>query len=490
MAQHISIGYRGEVALGKRGGEAPSRRSPRTGDHGPATGRAAPQALRAPAPRVLVRLWWGQALVSSRVVAAGRDVHVGEGDLALPDGLLPRTLLVRASAPGASEVLLPSGEVVPLALGTSVDLCFGAIRVSVAGAEDEERVPRRGLFAALGLTGLGCLCASLAVHASLLGSAAAFMPPLDPGRDDALTDEQRLIVLHYLDAVAEREREAERLAATEPLRAPGREEGRAGQAAAGEQGALGSPTHRAEDGRLAVVGPRDNPHPRIGRHELVADAQTFGIIGMLAASNNDPSAPQVPWRIDTLGSDPLSANGKLWADGIGDAAGAGGLSLTGIGEGGGRRGEGIGLFDGDGIGTMLHGTGRCSGLCGDGDGAGGIGRVAGSHRAGAPIVRVSRPAASGGRLPPEVIQRIVRQQHGRFRACYQQGLVSNPALQGRVAVSFIIGRDGRASQVSAGGDLPDAAVRACVAGAFAGLTFPQPEGGVVAVTYPLSLTPG
>jgi len=41
-----------------------------------------------------------------------------------------------------------------------------------------------------------------------------------------------------------------------------------------------------------------------------------------------------------------------------------------------------------------------------------------------------------GRLPPEVIQRIVRQNFGRFRNCYESSLRTNPSLTGRVAVKF------------------------------------------------------
>ncbi len=58
-----------------------------------------------------------------------------------------------------------------------------------------------------------------------------------------------------------------------------------------------------------------------------------------------------------------------------------------------------------------------------------------------------RDAASSGRLPPEVIQRIVRQNFGRFRLCYENGLRNNPNLQGRVSVRFVIGRDGAVSNV-------------------------------------------
>ena len=96
-----------------------------------------------------------------------------------------------------------------------------------------------------------------------------------------------------------------------------------------------------------------------------------------------------------------------------------------------------------------------------------------------------------GRLPPEVIQRIVRQNFGRFRLCYENGMRGNPSLAGRVAVRFVIGRDGAVSNVGNGGsDLPDAAVVSCVVRAFYGLSFPQPDGGIVTVTYPIVFTAG
>jgi outer membrane biosynthesis protein TonB len=73
--------------------------------------------------------------------------------------------------------------------------------------------------------------------------------------------------------------------------------------------------------------------------------------------------------------------------------------------------------------------------------------------------------------------------------CYQQGLARNPSLEGRIPVRFVIGRDGAVSNVSAGGDLPDGAVRSCVQNAFYGLSFPPPENGIVTVTYPIMFSP-
>lgn len=122
--------------------------------------------------------------------------------------------------------------------------------------------------------------------------------------------------------------------------------------------------------------------------------------------------------------------------------------------------------------------------------SGGFGAPAGSGGAKPPTIRMGATSVSG-RLPPEVIQRIVRQNFGRFRLCYEKGLEKNPALEGRVAVRFVIGRDGAVTSATNGGsDLPDDAVIACIVKSFNALSFPQPEGGIVTVNYPIMFSPG
>ena len=97
-----------------------------------------------------------------------------------------------------------------------------------------------------------------------------------------------------------------------------------------------------------------------------------------------------------------------------------------------------------------------------------------------------------GRLPPEVIQRIVRQNFGRFRLCYENGLRNNPNLQGRVAVRFVIGRDGARLERRERrlGHAGSAASSRASSARFYGLSFPQPEGGIVTVVYPIMFSPG
>jgi outer membrane biosynthesis protein TonB len=99
-------------------------------------------------------------------------------------------------------------------------------------------------------------------------------------------------------------------------------------------------------------------------------------------------------------------------------------------------------------------------------------------------------AADNGRLPPEVIREVVRQNHARFRKCYEQALGRAPKLAGRVAVRFVIEEDGSVHDVEDNeSDLPDAATISCIMGVYENLSFPAPEGGIVTVVYPLVFQP-
>ncbi len=172
-----------------------------------------------------------------------------------------------------------------------------------------------------------------------------------------------------------------------------------------------------------------------------------------------------------------TASGNLWGSEIGDAFGAGGLGLSGIGEGGG----GVGLGN---VGTAGASAGVSSGA------SFGLGHSLPSGGGKAPKVRMGATQVSG-RLPPEVVQRIVRQNFGRIRACYQEALRTSPSLQGRVVVRFKIAKDGSVTDATGqGSDLPSPAVIACIVQVFRSLSFPAPESGTVIVSYPIMLAEG
>jgi hypothetical protein len=96
-----------------------------------------------------------------------------------------------------------------------------------------------------------------------------------------------------------------------------------------------------------------------------------------------------------------------------------------------------------------------------------------------------------GRLPPELIQKIVRDRYARFRGCYEAGLARNPDLGGAIQTQFTIELDGTVhdAKPGCGTTMPDAQTVTCVTDNFNRLKFPKPEGGVVTVVYPIVYSP-
>lgn len=381
----------------------------------------------------------------------------------------------------ASHALVDCSEIAPGARGLElrrhrvVLLDAGGLSFRIAGGEKAERLPRAALGSA-DRSALLTMGTAALLQGLLVASLAYFTPRLAYGDDDELNRERLQLMQQYLHASAAREEPPP----PETPEAGGGEKGAPAERHRGPEGAAGNPSAK-QAGRMAIKG--DTAERALSRAEMLKEATTFGTIGLLATLNASTS-PSSPWGADlATGPDSVDAMGDWFSPSIGEGFGHGGLGISGTGLGGGGLGRGVGI---DRIGT-------CLGVNCYGNGDGGFGRSAaltrGGHVTRAPRV-ASQPPTLSGHLPPDVIQRVVRQNFGRFRSCYEVGLRSNPNLEGRVTARFVIGRDGAVSNVSAGGDLPDSSVRSCVASAFYGLTFPAPDSGIVTVTYPILLTPG
>lgn len=378
----------------------------------------------------------------------------------------------------------PGERALPLVLGASVRMETSGVwlRVDVAA---RERVPGRRLtpdWAQLGYFG-----ASLGTFGGLLLSLAYFTP-VQGLVDAAAPDKQRMILLQqYLSAAAEREQRDPPLDPVSRSDAPG---GEASAPAPGSPGEAGKETAERAPRKMAIKGPPEQPLIRMSPMETAKLAREFGMIGLLNGSaQSDPDAPLSLFARDSaLGHDVLSARGNMWGEALGDAYGRNGLFLSGI-DFGGRDGPGTGVGI-EGISSSLGTLGHCKPEDGRACGFGkSVGRGNGDRKPGAPTLRTA-PTQVSGSIPAEVVQRIVRQNFGRFRFCYEKGLARNPNLEGRVAVRFVIGRDGSVSTAAPlSGGLPDSQVSRCVADGFYGLSFPSPENGIVTVTYPLLLSP-
>lgn len=259
-------------------------------------------------------------------------------------------------------------------------------------------------------------------------------------------------------------------------------EGGTGTRAKGEEGAMGAmPKPTSASRRFAVSAEREEEEDApVEKKAAAASPLPAATAAASAAPAASPAADRKLARqakqeaaefgmIGLLGASgaPLSATGNMFGDAVRDAPAAGGLGLSGVGEAGGgvRTGTGAGF-------------------------GAGSGRLGGAHSTRSPKVRMGATSVVG-RLPPEVIQRIVRQNFGRLRLCYEHGLGRNPELSGKVTSRFVIAKDGSVESVSDGGsDLADSGVVSCVLSSFNGLSFPQPEGGAVTVTYPVHFEPG
>ena len=455
---------------------------------------------------VEVTVRWGTQVLSVAHLGSGKSFYVGDdSDVALPEELLgaARAAIVQARVGATYVVVPPSGRAVVtmrgdqshaqgaseimLAHGMTVSVEIGPVTIEI-GTVRAGKVAPVGFLAALAGGATGFVGLSFIGHAAIVASLAMFMPKMSTDDTDAMDRDQMMLMQKFLSASAEREQDQVKdltAASTEPTGG-----GSTGQPHQGESGAAGTTKPVTTNGHMGFKG--SDPAPALSPKQERELAANFGMIGLLATSAPvDPNAPASPWAKEFQGNDDKSAMGKMFGTSIEDANGYG-LGLFGTGEGGGGKGEGVGVdkigtIGGGGGGPGKWGIGR-----GDKDGIGnGTSPGTGGHIAKAPPAPREGKLVTNGRIPAEVIQRIVRQNFGRFRLCYEAGLRGNPSLTGRVSTKFVIGRDGAVMQASdAGSDMPDQNVVACVVRSFNALSFPSPEGGVATVTYPIILTPG
>ncbi|HEX2734361.1 MAG TPA: VIT domain-containing protein [Polyangiaceae bacterium] len=259
-------------------------------------------------------------------------------------------------------------------------------------------------------------------------------------------------------------------------------EGGTGTRAKGEEGSMGA--RYAVQGPPGAAAPAPPPGPpldqAVQRAEALAEdlksAQNFGAIGLLnQAAGGEPEAERA--KSDERPRPTAGAAVKPAAPG--DPLAGLDEPLSGTGQGGGGVGEGIGL---GGIGTIGHGAGSGTG---QGFGAG-HGRLGGSHATSAPKVRMGKVSVNGN-LPREVVQRIVRQNYGRFRLCYEQALQSDPNAGGTIELRFRIDSEGAIGSIKPSRVTGlNAAMIACTERGFESLSFPMPEGGSVAVLYAIT----
>lgn len=434
--------------------------------------------------------WGGAVLGVTHVGAASRArrlVRVRDLDLPIASKL---DLVIGSTEQGRARLVLPSGELVPPGCRMSLRLGRAVLRLSLVRA-DEAPLPRERSD---GRVLKGLLLGAL-IHGTVLTMAVLGRAPV---ADEEAAAE--VAMKGYLAAIDAREAAlaAASLGSSETV------ETKDGEAAPSsgstrEEGAAGNPSRITESGLTKKTRGIARQAGAAGEER----PETFGILGLLGGDT--PGARSGTSAFASF--EGPGAMGNIFGATIEDAAGLGGLGLSGIGEGGGGLGAGVaqgGLgLGGPGLGGSCDAT--CIGARWGSHSSRGV-SLRGTHVTRSPVLRCDgelddsnategrrlAQRTSGcslmvnGRLPPEAVQRVVRQSFGRLRACYESGLRRNPSLEGRVTVKFVIDREGAVAMASAAdATLPDSEVIACIARAYQTMSFPKPEGGIVTVVYPV-----
>ena len=134
-------------------------------------------------------------------------------------------------------------------------------------------------------------------------------------------------------------------------------------------------------------------------------------------------------------------------------------------------------------------------------GTSGIGPI-GDNRYGTGVSRMVRRVGRGptvGVLPATVqggisiaaVRRVVLRALPQIQFCYEQGLMRNPNLGGRVVVRFAVSSSGSvATSAIAESNLTNPLVESCIANAVRRWLFPSPAGGGIAiVSLPFTFRP-
>ncbi len=321
---------------------------------------------------------------------------------------------------------------VPLAELAGLTLRCGEQTVSLALVEPAARLPVRLELDARFVRVLGLV---LLAHLVLLGMVA-LTPPADPPEAELTLTPKRFV----------------RLLNEPPRPAPVRPKAKGHILKEGQIGAIDRPRRQAP------------PSPRGGRDKRDHDLAATNV-GLLKALRGLSAAASDVLGRGGLGDEVNAALGGVRGTGTDVAGGSGGMSSRGDGPGGGGKSMGIGGVGGDG-GKDLGPDVALS-----------------DKRA---TYELPKEAAVEGCLSAEVVAQRLDRVRSQARYCYEQALVRDPNLQGKVVARFTIGASGGVTDAQVHeSSLAAPDVEQCLLRIVARLRFPECRGGGVAeVTYP------
>lgn len=249
-----------------------------------------------------------------------------------------------------------------------------------------------------------------------------------------------------------------------------------GEVAEGDAVQAGTEESADTDRRVAIRGDASRITLKKDSREVASSS------GALAVLNN--SSITAAWidGVTTEGFDALTAMGGVKGERTGEDYGHGGFALFGVGEK--RGGGGVRTSFTTGFDTVSRPTNG-----GTADFGHDAGKLA-PKKERAPSVVFKQPTVSDG-LDRELIQRTVRKHHKEVKYCYEQELIKNKNLAGKMTVRFTITANGDvAAAIPESSTLANSAVERCVANKIRRWAFPSVKGGgIVVVNYPFVFAP-
>ena len=451
-------------------------------------GATVPEVDRDDAEVLEVTVRWGRTVLGVAHVAQGQSLKIGEQDggrIMVPESFLGAgsyTLIEggMVHVPGQGAQSVSKDQKVRFTLGEDADkgITVQVARVAAAKKLVSRRNLKKGIFA--------IALASFAVHAGVM-TALAFSPGASLDDDSSPLDKSTTayMISTYKNADVREMPQQEETVASQQGNAGGED----GQAHAGPGGMAGTQGAPANGGAYTVKGPPETKEEHLAKLHALISTGDYGALGAMKSVfgvTNGPTDMASAFD-DSLGHEAQNFDGNLIGDHPGNSFGFNGLGMTGTGWGGDGNGTGIGLGP---IGGLGHGPGdggfswgTCSGdLCGATIGT----TVANKKHIPKGVTMIDTNTNISGGYPREIVQRIVRANFPRLRACYDTGLKSDPGMRGNVTTRFIIDQTGAVETASlAGSTLSSPAVASCVVGVFNTMSFPAPETGKALVSYPI-----
>lgn len=252
---------------------------------------------------------------------------------------------------------------------------------------------------------------------------------------------------------------------------------RGSKAQKGPQGKMGDKAAPVLNRRAASVGPKNNPNPQLAKKLAEEIAATTGVVGIIKSGQVKGLLAMMS-ETSALGDAQKEAMGNLVGLEVGDSYGNPSSGIVGVGPGGpGTADNSIGLSN---IGP--YGRGPGGGRWGNGP----VGKLR-EHVVREPVWSFEPPKIIGS-LDRELIRRVVRQHMNEVKFCYESQLARNNSLSGRVVVKFTINNTGSVpTSFVENSTLGNGPAEQCIAQSVRRWSFPQPQGGLVIVSYPFVL---